>query len=202
MRVLISGEGANEIGGWALAVPYRADPPTPGVVEALLRKLSVDGWTVHDGRLWKSVRKYRAGHHRQPETRTVLGLALAAKESNCDALVFIRDQDHDSARLNDISAGLREASANWPELKLAGGVAVPCLEGWLLALQGTCNSESLRKSAAIQLLANAGVAAKNTESMVQLVETINLSRIPEDAEMLRAWLERAGEVLGRQMPAD
>jgi hypothetical protein len=165
------------------------------VIEALLRELRPDGWAIHDGRLWKSVRKYKAGSHRSAEARTVLGLALAAIESHCEVLVFIRDEDHDSERLLDIGTGVQAAALNWPELKIVSGIAVPCLEGWLLAVLETPGSESLSKSGAIQLLAKAGVAKKDTAAMVEFVRRHGISHVPEDATTLRVWIETARAAL-------
>ena len=175
VKILIAGEGPNEIGGWATAAPYRASAPSPGVIEALLRQIRSEGWTIEQGWLWKSVRKYKVRPQKQPETQTVLGLALAAHEAGCNVLAFVRDEDHDAQRTRAISAGMREASSLWPQLRIAGSTAAPCLEAWLLE--------------------ECGLPRKDTAAMVALVDERGLVKIPLDAAALCAWISNARAAL-------
>jgi hypothetical protein len=48
IRVILAGEGKNELGSFAVEAPFRGDTPEPGVVEALLRQIRPDGWQVVD----------------------------------------------------------------------------------------------------------------------------------------------------------
>lgn len=191
MKVLLAGEGRNELGGWIDLPPYRADDPEPGVLQALLEQLPATPWIVHDGTQWKSIRKYRAGNHSAPETRSVLGLALLAKESGCDVLAFVRDEDGATQRTADVDAGLKRAAELWPALSIVGSMAIPCLEGWLLALQGKPGTEQLTKQKAIQILIEAGVATKDTRAMVECVRQHGIAQTAPDAAKLRSWLDAA-----------
>jgi hypothetical protein len=123
MNVLVAGEGKTELGRWAIEPQYRADRDV-GVLEAIVVKR---GGCVVDGVLWKNIRKFRAGNHRAPETRTVLGLALEAKERAL-ILVFVRDRDGDDARRGDIDAGVAEARHRFPGVRIAGRCAVESVE--------------------------------------------------------------------------
>ena len=87
MKVLISGEGSTELGGLAWLPPHRR-PEDIGLIESLLRRTLHGEWQVATGFAWRSIRKFRPGDHRRPETRTVLGLALLAEESGYDLLAF------------------------------------------------------------------------------------------------------------------
>jgi len=70
----------------------------------------------------------------------VLGVAKDAKDAGCDVLAFSRDLDRDTARRQAIEDGIArvpEVFAGAPAV--IGGVAVPTLEGWILALLGVRN---------------------------------------------------------------
>jgi hypothetical protein len=195
VKILLAGEGRNELGGWIDLPPYRADAPDPGVLQTLLEQLTVAPWIVHDARQWKSIRKYRAGDRSAPETRSVLGLALQAKESGCDVLAFVRDEDGAPQRTADVEAGLKRAAELWPALSVVGSMAIPCLEGWLLALQGKPGTEQLSKQKAIQFLVQAGVATKDTQALVECVRQHGVAQVAPDAEKLRTWLDAAQRAL-------
>lgn len=76
-----------------------------------------------------------------------------------------------------------------------GGVSIPTLEGWILALLGVRRTEDLSSKRAEESLADHGVPRKDGAAMVRVVEDADLEAVPEDAESLRAWLARAREVL-------
>jgi hypothetical protein len=191
VKVLLAGEGRNELGGWIDLPPYRADSPEPGVLQALLEQISVASWVVYDARQWKSIRKYRAGDRSAPETRSVIGLALHAKESGCDVLAFVRDEDGAPQRTADVGAGLKRASELWPALSIVGSTAIPCLEGWLLALKGETGTEQLSKQKAIEISIQAGIGTKDTRALVEYVREHGVTRVAPDAAKLRSWLDAA-----------
>jgi hypothetical protein len=76
-----------------------------------------------------------------------------------------------------------------------GGVAVPTLEGWVLALSQEPRTEELTPKRAAQALQDKGVKPKDGTAMVRLVEEADLSKLPSDATSLAAWLARARNVL-------
>ncbi|MBI4706259.1 MAG: hypothetical protein HY744_34615 [Deltaproteobacteria bacterium] len=194
MKVFLGGEGPDELGSWVYERPYRdAKSMRPGVVEALLRKVSAAGWAVVDGLPWRLIRKYRHGREMHAaEMRNVLGLALRAAEAGCQILAFVRDRDGDDARERDVEAGIGDAKARFPQLKIVGGVAIEELEAWLLALLGSSGTEAMHDAKA--LLADLH-EVRSTEQKVELVEQADLPRVPKDAVSLKAWLGRAEDVL-------
>lgn len=140
MRIWLAGEGPTELGDWGNHPANRSTPAALGLLEALLRQVRAEGWEVHGGIRWKDIIKVGVGAHRRAETRNVLGAALDALENGCDALVFVRDRDRDTAREATIERGVLEAKR---ELKLgvAGCLAVEAVEAWVLALRGEQWSE-------------------------------------------------------------
>lgn len=197
LKVFLCGEGANELGSRARERAYQTDDQ-PGVIQALLRKVRSDGWRVGGAVTWKNIRKFRAGGAAHADTTNVRGAALDAREHGCEVLAFVRDGDGDVERRDAITAGI--ASAQGAELKIVGGVAVPAIEGWILALRGEARTEERSRA---QLGARLGTEAKNTTVYVAAVELADRSSIPLDASSLRDWLRRADQVLdaaGRQAP--
>lgn len=205
IRLFLAGEGLNELGDWWRTPQYRHDPPLPGVIEALLRQIRDDGWEVAGATGWKDIRKFRTrqkGEKFSAETRNVMGAALAAWEAGCDVFVFIRDRDGtrsnpNQARQDDIEEGIRRALEEWSEhLSIVGGVAIIKLESWLLAIIGQPRSEEIRRPE--EEIASLGVLTKDKETaaMVACVEANGLEQVPDDAESLRRWLERARQALG------
>lgn len=199
-KVLLAGEGKNELGSWA-AEPHYRSPEQPGAIEALLRQRAPEGWKISDAVLWKQIRKYRSGDHRNPETRAVLGLAQLAKERRFDALVFTRDRDGEkpehAQREQDVTRGIEDAPsviAGAPPI--VGGLAVQRLESWVLATQGVRGTESMRNAEVDRRLSDMAIPPKDTAAMVAALQEADLSALPEDARSLRKWLDRAGEVLG------
>jgi hypothetical protein len=189
MKVFIAGEGPDELGDWARHPAYRPtkrEDYARGIIIALLARGGIDVEVI-DASLWKHIPKFRAGDHRHPETRTVLGLALRAEEKKCDALVFVRDRDRDEGREQDLEAGISDASARF-SLTIAGGMAVEETEAWILALLGERGSE--RHADAKSTLATRH-EIESCADMVEVIDNADLTKLPDDAVSLRRWLERA-----------
>lgn len=180
IRVYLAGEGRHELGGWADERPYRR-PEDRGVLVALAQKVRPDGWAVVAARKWKDVPKYRAGDHRRPEARTVLGLAALAAHEGCSVLVFARDRDRMVGREDEIEQAMNQIQ----DLRVAGAVAVRTLDAWCLALTGQRDTEHLRRPK--DACAERGVVT--TEDRVAVADAADLNAVPEDAESLRRWLQ-------------
>lgn len=195
MKLLLSGEGYDDIGDWAKEPMYRAKPPEIGVIEALLRKLEAGELTVREAIPWKKIPKFRAGDHAHPETRNVLGLAVKADDMRCDALVFVRDRDRDEDRQADIENGIELAKVKFPDLAVAGGVAVEEIEAWILAILGERRSEHHADAKRV-LNSNHSIASR--ASMIDALKDKDLSKIPPDATSLRTWIARASAALCRK----
>lgn len=198
MKVVLGGEGPNELGGRANPPPYQNDER--GVLEALLRRVRPDGWQVIDAISWKRIRKFRAGGHADAEERNVRGLVLEARERGADVVAFSRDCDGDGPqhrqRIDSVAAGIAWVQENFPDgPTVIGGVAVRMLESWVLAAVGEHRTEELRREGLAAALKRHQIAEKDTEVMVTRVEAANLSMLPPDAISLRRWLERASAVL-------
>ncbi len=193
MKIFLGGEGSNELGSRAREPVYQSDEQ-PGVVQALLTKVSPSGWSVEGAIVWKSIRKFRSGDHASAEVRNVLGLVLDAKRAGAEAVAFVRDDDG-AGRGPEIERGIERAHELFPAIGVIGGVALPVLEGWLLALSGQTKTEQLSKSAAQRHLEEQLGSSKNTAAMVACVETADLGNLPECATTLRSWLTRARAVL-------
>lgn len=191
VRVLLAGEGPNELGGWFAERQWRREAPEPGVLEALLRAVVPDGWEIADARVWSRIRRLRVGAAHGDE-RNVFVLGLDAAEADCALLVFSRDRDNDATRAEAVRNGKRRIAEELGEPpRVVGEVAVPKLEGWILALMGTRRTESLRPARAESDLEKKGVAPKDTSAMVATVSSADLSSVPADAKGLRAWLDSA-----------
>jgi hypothetical protein len=196
VKVFLAGEGPNELGSRAYPPPHDRLEKRPGVLEALLQRVQPDGWEVGGARVWKKIRKLRAGGARHADTHNVLGAVLDAKEAGCDVLVFSRDQDKDEERAEAIREGIERAPQ---EIRgappIVGGVAIPLLEGWILALLGQRGTEALSPKAAQAALVARGCGVKDGAAMVDIVRDADLAALPDDAASLQAWLDRANEVL-------
>jgi hypothetical protein len=201
IKVFLCGEGSNELGSRVGHRSYQNDE-RPGVIHVLLLRVQPNGWEVGGACEWKRIRKFRAGKADHEDTHNVLGAALDAKESGCHVLAFSRDLDKDTARKEAVEEGIRRAPAtlaNAPEI--IGGVAVPTLEGWILALLGVRRTEDMAPKRAAETLAQHGVAPKDGTAMVRVVEESNLAQLPSDAASLRLWLSRAETILPRDVDA-
>lgn len=188
-RMLVCGEGRNELGRFHHHAAYRGEEV--GVLEALLQRISSESGTevqVIEGLRWRDIRKFQAGGHATAEERNVRGLVLQATERGIDCVAFVRDRDGDLERERRIERGLSTVGQDFPKTPVIGGVAVEKLEAWILGLLGQARSEEL---------ANPSLPAPTdtTEGMVAVVQAAELSKIPEDAASLRAWVERAQQAL-------
>lgn len=138
IRVLIAGEGKNELGERG-AAPEGARSTGGGVVEALMEKVRATGWQVGGALTWKDVTKLKVNAGDVGERKTVKALALRANELGCNALVFLRDRDKSRTRERAIRDAIEEVrgapSRLHQTLQIAGGVPIEKLECWLLALR-------------------------------------------------------------------
>lgn len=126
-------------------------------------------------------------------------LILDAKEAGAGALAFVRDSDGHETRERDILTAILAHQSSGSEVDVIGGVAVPVLEGWLLAVQGEAGTEDLGKVAALRRFAEKDGISKDTAAMVQIAEEGDLTQLPSDARSLRTWLETAGRVFSRRI---
>lgn len=191
VRIFLAGEGRHELGSWALESQYVDSPLERGVLESLLRRVVVKPIVVENATLWRKIRKYRSGEHRDPEARNVLGVALMAEESGCDAVVFTRDRDRKTDRQKSLESGIERARAIF-SVKIVGGVAVEALEAWMLAILGKARSEEVRNPKSELASSH---AIDDGPKMVALVEAASLDAIPTDAHSLRRWLSEAADAL-------
>lgn len=199
-KVLLAGEGRHELGGWYDHPGWRHPNKRParGVLEALARTAVDAGWSVADGTVWKRIQLYKPGKFRGLEARRIIRLALDAKERGFDAVVFSRDQDtgNDSDdRREDVARGLEQAREILQDAPpMAGGVAVPCIEGWVAAFVGTTGTEAMSKSATERALSAKGIEA-TLEAMVAAVDGAKETPA-DDAANLFGWLANVRRVLG------
>jgi hypothetical protein len=191
--VFLAGEGPNELGSWAEDPIYRKN--YPGVIETLMDKVKNTGWKITHAVKWKNIRKFKAGEHRSPEERNVLGACLLAKENNCNILAFSRDSDCDDNRIRDINKGISDAVTIFSPLGILGGCAVPTLESWILALAGELRTEERSKPRLLTILQEKGVNPKDTAQMVEFVKKLNLQSVAKDAHSLVEWIKTARKVL-------
>lgn len=195
-RIILAGEGKNELGGFAVEAAFRGEQPEPGVVEALLRKVRAEGWKVVDAILWKKTPKLQVGIGGRGEELNVRRAYHHAKKRGCDVFVFTRDRDkakfvHREVDIERAIEALGAPPGAGPSV--IGGVAIEKLESWLVAVAGMQGSEDLRRPE--EKLAELGVGEKDTGAMVRFVEERGLGDIPADARSLRRWLERAKQAL-------
>ncbi len=148
MKILIAGEGISELGRWAYVKPYQSKQvDCDGMIESFLRRIRRDGWSIADGIAWSKIPAYKARGSQSskrmklgPEAHKVLALLLRADETQCDAVVFLRDLDKLVDRKEDIDDGIDKARELFSP-QIAGGVPVRELESWLLSLLGDKNAE-------------------------------------------------------------
>ncbi|MBI4703201.1 MAG: hypothetical protein HY744_18955 [Deltaproteobacteria bacterium] len=205
IRLLVAGEGANELGRFARADRSAGEAERtvgPGVIEALLAKIRPGGWEIRRALLWRDVRKYRPGLPGEGEARTVNGLILLARELGCHALVFLRDRDGQRRRERALAQAVKRALqlVDRPPL-IAAGVPVEKMEAWLLALRAERMTESCSDPVAA-LHERHGVPPKRTAAMVELVHNARLRLVPADARSLLRWLRQAAGALCVRVPRD
>lgn len=201
IRVIVAGEGKNELGGFAVARAFRGDDPAPGVVEALLRQIRPEGWKVVDVILWKDIPKLQVGIGKRGEEHNVHRAVHHARKRGCEILAFTRDRDkakfaHREADIEQALEALKRDAGAGP--RVIGGIAIEKLESWLAAVAGKHGSEALRRPE--EILADLGIEEKDTAAMVRLVEETGLGAIPSDAHSLLRWLDRAREALEAPSP--
>ncbi len=194
LKLFLGGEGKNELGSRCGETVYQSDE-SPGVIEALLRRVPPDGWTVIGACKWCNIVKLRARGPSPSDQQNVRGLALEARRAGASILAFTRDSDDDKARPRVISDAIRVALGDARSLSIVGAAAVPALEGWLLALLGEGGTEIRGKSAVQKAAQEKGIVAKNTPAMVEVVRSANFQAIPKDARSLRSWLNDATNAL-------
>jgi hypothetical protein len=192
VRVFLAGEGKSELGSRAGHPAYQS-ADQPGVLETLLRRVRAQGWDVGGAREWKSVKSLRVGIGAN-ETKRVLALALDAAEAGCQVLAFSRDRDNDFDRVAQILSGIEQARADGA-IAIIGAVAVPLIEGWILALRGVRGTENLSPGGASRRLTEAGVSG--ARAYADTAASSDLDGLPADAHSLRAWLAAADASLPR-----
>jgi shikimate kinase len=200
ISIFLAGEGATELGGWAAERAYRTTPPAPGVLQALLEKVSSNGWEIREAAMWKSIKKFSVvNDRRDAEIRNVLGVALKASEEGIQALVFSRDRDRDAERERRIEEGISAARSEFPALKIVGGVAIEEIEAWTLALHGMKKAHELRVP--IEGFAARGLES-DVQSQVEVVRQADLTSGSIDSPSLATWIERARAVFAPGIAAD
>lgn len=192
LGVFIGGEGPNEIGGSS-----GATSAYPGVVEALLRSIRRDGWSVIGSRRWAGIVKLRARGATPGDEQNVLGLVLEASRKGAGAVAFVRDADNQAERVATIRRGIQRAQEEFPDIRVVGGCPFPVLEAWILAVLGKTGTENLRKARAIEQAQAEGIRHKNTQDMVDAIGKMDPKRLPSDATGLRRWLNDAEAALAR-----
>jgi len=198
MKILLVGEGPGELGGRSGEKAYQTD--SPGVLEALLKKVQSSGWEIADSIQWMYIRKYKAGGFRSAEQRNVKGLYNLAKEKGYDALAFARDRDGDKQRQELIEGAIAELLKEHPQGPgIIGGMVVEKLEAWILALAGKNKSENTKHPE--KRLGEITLEPMTLSQMLAVVAETDLSKIPKDAQSLNTWLERARAVLGSSEPS-
>ncbi len=202
LRVFLAGEGRSELGSRAGHPVYQSDDQ-PGVIVALLTKIQPSGWEIGGARMWKSIRKLRVGSAPHADTHNVLGAALDAKEAGCGALAFIRDRDGDDKREQAVEDGIRRARAELGgALEIIGAVAIPKLEGWILALRGHRRTEDMSPGGASAKLAEVLDRKPGLEAMLAVVGAAILETLPHDAKSLAGWLHSARVALPASAAGD
>lgn len=195
MRVLLVGEGPNDIGRWAKSPEYREAYAEDGVVGVWVHTVAASTAEIVQGLEWKSIRKFRArvgAALPDADAHNVRALPLKARELGCDVVVFARDRDGSVTR----EKAIHDVLAQETHAAVAGGVAVENLEHWLAAAAGLRDSESKSAKQVGEHLKAQNCATKSTQEMCALARRCPPSDAPECAESLRAWVARVREVTG------
>jgi len=193
-KVFLCGEGKHELGTRAGDPVYQSDEG-PGVLVALLRRIKPDGWSVGSAREWKSYRRFQAHGPSHGDGVTVRKIALDAAEYGCSIAAFLRDQNGDPSRKKQIDEAIAKLHVEGElNVALAGAVVIPAIEAWMLALRGEHKTEAMSRSqAANRLAALIKPNEVTTSAMVEIVENVDSSLIPDDAHSLLEWRRRAEE---------
>ncbi len=192
--VFLAGEGRDELGSRG-GHPNYVSGEDPGVIETLLRKVRQMGWEVGGAKEWRRARHLRVGRREHGDTHTVRVLALDADEAGCQILAFLRDRDQDMEREAAVRTGLDWAETKYPHLGIIGGVMVPVLEGWILALAGEPATDAMSKHRAQSLAAERDL--DTLARMIAVTEAADVSHLPSGTVSLTAWVEQADRVLPR-----
>lgn len=185
ITVFLAGQGPTELGGWSRQKVYRDPTPAIGLLEALLRKIRPAGWTVVEATCWKNIRKYQARPQMAAEVRNVLGVALQAKESGAEILVFTRDQDRNETRAAEIEEGMARATSLFePCPTIVGGVAIEAIEASTLALHGERGGHRHARP-------KERITTLSITNQVTVVEAADLANPNLDAPSLLRWLDQA-----------
>jgi hypothetical protein len=160
IRVILAGEGKNELGGFANQQGYRESQPQPGVIETLLRQVRPDGWQVIDAIPWKKLPKLQVGIGGKGEELNVQRAYHHAKKRGCEILAFSRDRDHVkfAHRETEIEKAVQAIAERDDGPALVGGVAIEKVESWIAAIAGVRRSEDVRRPE--EKLAELGVSPK------------------------------------------
>lgn len=189
VKVWLGGEGPSELG----------KDDRPGAIELLLRRVQAVGWHVAGKTAWKDIRKFRVGaalrdglSHR--DVHNVAGLLLTAYEAGCEVVAFTRDADADPVRERAIHAGIAVAPQAldpvYP-LHVIGGVAIPCIEGWIVALCGESGTDAMSRERVKALASRHGL------SSVTDWGDVLADGAPPPSGSLRDWLDLAERVLAQ-----
>lgn len=193
VKVWLAGEGPSEIGDRDIG------GERVGVLEALLRWVEPTGWVVDRASLWKRIRRYEAGRALRGagDDRSVQRLVQLAFEAGCEVVAFSRDRDSDPDRADAIERGIAAAVAARPEIGVIGGIARPCIEGWILALAGVKQTDAMSRPRCDRELADRKLLGDEpaVEAFVAIVERADLGAPPEGCSSLTDWLARARAVL-------
>lgn len=195
VKVWLAGEGPSEIGDRDSGGEH------PGVLEALLRRIEATGWVIDRATRWKQIRKFEAGRALRGagDDRSVQRLVLHAHEAGCEVVAFSRDQDSERDRDAVIERGIAEASRNHPHVGVIGGIARPCIEGWVLALAGVKDTDEMSRPRCDRELERMSIKLGHAavDAFVAIVDQADLGSLPAGGGSLVTWLDRAREVLPR-----
>jgi hypothetical protein len=195
LKIFLVGEGRNDLGSRAAEPQYQSDDE-PGAIQALLRRARKSGWRVGGARTWKSYRKYKAHGTTAGDKSTVRKIALDTVEHECDVSAFIRDRDKEPNRVDEVNEGIALVEEDRDiSVSLIGGVAIPKLEGWILAFLGIRKTEEMSPAKAEHLLSENGIRAKDTAHMVEVINQASDADVADDAGSLKKWLAVATRIL-------
>ena len=195
LRVVVCGEGRNELGSRFGGDPHQTDEQS-GVIEALLRRVRDDGWKIVHGVTWKHIPKLR-GHGRSIDESDYIPalMMIAALDHHAEVLAYTRDGDDEVDERHEAHrAGRERGASEVPDLRVVGGIAAPCLEGWILAISGRNKTEAMSKAKALGE-ASKLFGTKGTKAMVAVVEGCDPTAAPKDATRLHAWWRDAKKAL-------
>ncbi|MBL8914100.1 MAG: hypothetical protein JNM17_25575 [Archangium sp.] len=185
MKLFVTGEGPAEIGKWSESPEYRnLSKRTDGVLAELFRTRR-EG-TVIGGVVWKDVRKYRVGQA-HGDTRTLQGAALLADEAGAEVLLWARDSDGSTERVNLLEAAHAQLKEERADLEIIGGLPEKAIEAWIIAIaQLLKNPESLSRDAAKTLVRENDLS--NDTKMCELIKgapkPLDTSRSPSLAKWM------------------